>query len=238
LKYRLFSSKESKKKFLIVLFVFLFFILVFIYFSKSIFSFFNNPDGVKTFVLSFGPWAPVILILLQILQVLIAPIPGQIAGFVSGYIFGVVKGTIYTMIGTVIGSTIAFVVARKFGRPFVEKVIDAQTLKKFDYISSEKGVFALFLIFLLPALPDDAVCYIAGLTKIPIKKLVFITFIGRFPGFLILNMVGSGVANAKTKFAVVLFSIFMVVSFAIYLYRKKLEVIFTKVLKNLRKDSN
>lgn len=205
------------------------------YLSAPLYKFFKNPDKIKNFVLSFGIFSPLVFILLQILQVLIAPIPGQIAGFVSGYIFGTFKGTIYTMIGTVLGSTIAFVLARKFGRPFVEKVIDKTTLKKFDYISEEKGTFALFLIYLLPALPDDAISFIAGLTKIPIKKLVLITFLGRLPGFIILNMVGSGVANAQAKFSVILFSILMVVSFLIYIYREKLEIISTNTVENIRR---
>jgi uncharacterized membrane protein YdjX (TVP38/TMEM64 family) len=141
------------------------------------------------------------------------------------------------MIGTVLGSAIAFVLARKLGRPFVEKVIDRNTLKKFDYMSEEKGTFALFLIYLLPALPDDAISFMAGLTKIPIRKLIIIAFIGRLPGFLILNMVGSGVANSESKFPVVLFSILMAVSFFVYIYRKKLEIISSKAVKNFRQKN-
>jgi len=160
---------------------------------------------------------------LQTAQVLFAPIPGQITGIASGYLFGIFLGTIYSMIGALLGSLIVFSLSRKLGRPFVEKILKPETIKKFDYISGEKGEFALFMIFLLPAFPDDAVCFIAGLTKIPIKKLLLITFLGRLPGFIILNMVGAGIATSQTKFAVIIFSIFMAVSFFIYIYRLKLE---------------
>jgi len=229
--HKLFSSANNRKKFFIVLGAILILLLLVSYFSLPLYNFFKNPDRVKEFVLSFGIFSPVVLILLQILQVLFAPIPGQIAGFVSGYIYGTVKGTVYTMIGTVLGSLIAFILVRRLGRPFVEKVIDKKTLKKFDYLSKENGTFTLFLIYLLPALPDDAICLIAGLTNIPIWKLVLITFFGRLPGFIILNMVGSGVANSNVKFSVILLSILMVLSLGIYIYRKKLENIFIKILK-------
>ena len=231
MKYKIFASEEYRKKALIALAAILFLTLIILYFSAHFHAFFNDVNKFKNFVLSYGPWAPVVLILLQILQVIIAPIPGQIAGFASGYIFGTIKGTIYTMIGTVIGSFIVFVLARKLGRPFVEKVIDKNTLKKFDCISEEKGVYALFLIYLLPAFPDDAVSFMAGLTKIPIKRLMLITFLGRLPGLLILNMLGSGVANSNIKFSVILFSILMVVSFFVYIYKEELEGLFMKTIK-------
>jgi len=192
------------------------------YFSLPLFHLFKNPERVKNFVISFGIFSPVALVLLQILQVLIAPIPGQIAGLVSGYIYGTIFGTILTMIGTTIGSLIAFILARKLGRPFVEKVIDKKILKKFDYLSKEKGTFTLFLIFLLPGLPDDAVCFIAGLTKIPIKKLVLITFLGRLPGFIVLNMIGSGAAH-NLLFSAILLSALVILSWTLLFYKKKLE---------------
>ena len=233
----MFSSEKSKNKFFIVLALVIFSVILISYFSAPLYTFFKNPDKIKDFVLGFGVFSPAAFILLQILQVLIAPIPGQITGFVSGYIYGTINGTIYSMIGTVIGSFIAFVLSRKLGRPFVERVINKKTLKKFDYISGEKGTFALFLIFLLPALPDDAICFIAGLTKIPIRKLILIAFLGRLPGFLVLNMVGSGVANSEARFSVILFSVLMVVSFLIYIYRKKLESFSARIVKNHRSQT-
>lgn len=231
MKYKIFASKEDRKKALIALAAILFLISIILYFSAHFQTFFKDINKIKEFVLSYGPWAPIVLILLQILQVVIAPIPGQIAGFASGYIFGAIKGTIYTMIGTVIGSLIVVVLARNLGRPFVEKVIDKNTLKRFDYLSEEKGTYVLFLIYLLPLFPDDAVSFIAGLTKISIKRLLLITFLGRLPGLLILNMLGSGVANSKAAFSVILFSILMIISFFVYMYKKELEKLFMKTIK-------
>ena len=232
--HKIFASKNSRKKALIALAIVIALLLTLSYLSAPLYSLFKNPDKIKNFILGFGIFAPLVLILLQVLQVLIAPIPGQITGFASGYIFGTVKGTFYTTVATVLGSLVVFVLARKLGRPFVEKVIDKATLKKFDYISGEKGTFALFLIYLLPALPDDAISFMAGLTQITIKKLVLIAFLGRLPGLLILNMVGSGVAGANAKFSVILFSALMVVSFLIYVNRERLEIISIKAAKSFK----
>ena len=187
-------------------------------------------DELKGLILGFGIFAPLIFIVLLALQVLIAPIPGQAAGLVSGFIFGAFAGTVYSMIGLALGSYLAFVIARKFGRPFVEKVVDKNTLKKFDNISSKEGTLTLFLIYLFPALPDDAVCYIAGLTKIRIRTLVIISFLGRLPGFFVLNLVGSGIASENTLGYWIFFGMMMIVSLVMYLNKNKLEKFIMKVI--------
>ena len=238
MKQKVFSSSKGRTKFLIALGLLVIVLLSFAYFGKPLFNFFKNPEKIKIFVLSFGAYSPFVLILLQILQVLIAPIPGQLAGFISGFIFGAVLGTLYSMIGTIAGSAIAFVLSRALGRPFVEKVIDKGIIKKFDYVSKKNGTFALFLIYLLPALPDDAISFMAGLTKIPIRNLIFITFLGRFPGMLILNMIGSGVANSKTGFSIILLLSLMAMSFFIYINRKKVEKIAIKLVSKFRNYNN
>jgi len=66
------------------------------------------------------------------------------------------------LVGLIIGSFITFYLARKLGRPFVEKIVDKKTLNKFDKKIRKKGLFILFLIYILPGLPDDIIGYIAG----------------------------------------------------------------------------
>ncbi len=235
---KIFSSRKNRNKALIIVAVIVAFCIALIYLSKYVFYFLNNPDQVKDFVVGLGILGPVALILLQILQVLFAPVPGQVAGFVSGYIYGVFWGTTYTMIGTMLGSFIAIVLARKFGRPFVEKAVDKSTLKKFDTMAQNKGIFALFLIWLLPALPDDAVCYISGLTNIRIRTLMIIIFFGRLPGFIVLNMLGNGVAIMNATLSFIIFVIIMILSFIIFKTRHKLEITMTNLVHRIKYRKN
>src|SRR5688500_14054075 len=80
-------------------------------------SLFSDPEKARELISQAGPWAPLAFIALQILQVFIAPIPGQVTGFVGGYLFGTFLGTFYTIIGALIGFTLIFYLARKLGRP-------------------------------------------------------------------------------------------------------------------------
>ena len=213
-------------------------ILAIIIFWKPLTNIFSDKENVKEFVLGFGIFAPIIFILVIALQVLLAPIPGQVAGLAGGFIFGAALGTIYSMMGLIIGSFFAFYLSRKFGRPFVEKVVDKKTINKFDKTINEKGLFALFLIYLLPALPDDAISFLAGLTKIKIRTLVLISAIGRLPGFIILSIIGAGLASENTGFSILLFITMMLISILIYLKKDYFEKLMIKLIKTNKGVSN
>ncbi len=214
---------------------FIFFIIIFvgitILFWKPLSQLFSTPEDIQEFIHGFGILAPIIFIIAAILQVLLAPIPGQAIGLAGGYLFGTILGTIYSMIGLMIGSFIVFYLAKRLGRKFVEKVVKKKTLNKFDKLIRKKGVPVLFLIYLLPVLPDDLVCYVAGLTKIKIKTLMIISALGRLPGIFILNLVGSGLASESSLFSLSLLVAMVIISIVIYLNRNELERIMVKLIK-------
>ena len=76
-----------------------------------------NRHELKRFILSFGAYSPLAFILLQIIQVIVAPIPGGAIEFLGGYLFGVKAGFIYSMIGLILGSWASF------GKPGIKKRI-------------------------------------------------------------------------------------------------------------------
>lgn len=204
--------------------------------GKPLWDTLGNPDRVEALVKDAGPWGPFLYIVMQVIQVFVAPIPGQVIGFVGGYLFGTWLGTLYSMIGATIGFTLVFILSRRLGRPFVEHFVEAKLLKKFDYILENQGVFVLFLIFLLPAFPDDIICFIAGLTRIPIRTLIIISLLGRFPGYLVLSFTGSGVANANIQAVVVVGSVALVISAVAFWQRERLQRFVKRLAKKHPKD--
>jgi uncharacterized membrane protein YdjX (TVP38/TMEM64 family) len=193
---------------------------------------FTNLDELRIFVLQFHILAPIILVVLIALSVIVVPVPGQLVGAASGFLYGTLLGTIYSMAGLMLGSAAVFLLARRFGRPFVEFVVDKRTLNTYDEkISSPKGLYALFLIFLLPLLPDDAVCYIAGLTKIRFKTFMIVSALGRLPGFIVLNMFGAGVASENGIVPYVMVGVAMVVSLFIYFFREPMRCLIGKCMR-------
>ena len=183
----------------------------------------SDPEQLKQQVQAAGIWGPLVFIAFQFLQVVVAPIPGQAVGVLAGALFGVFWGTLYTMIGAFLGFTAIFYVSRKLGRPFVERFVSTEHLEKFDYLTKRSGPFVFFLIFLLPAFPDDIICYIAGLSAIPIRTLVGVSLAGRFPGYLVLALVGAGMAAADAKLVIGVVSLLVLVAALGVWQRKRIE---------------
>ncbi len=166
-----------------------------IVFQGPLASLLMNQDKLVTYIQSLGAFGPLLYILLQITQTVFAPIPGQVVGSVGGFLFGT-WGVLWTTTGSLIGCWIVFVLARRFGRPLLEKIFKKSVIKKFDFILESKGTaLVLFAIFLLPGFPDDLVCYMAGLTKLPIPQLMLLVGLGRLPTVILTNYIGAGLTN-------------------------------------------
>jgi uncharacterized membrane protein YdjX (TVP38/TMEM64 family) len=199
------------------------------FFNREHLSIFTDTERAKEVIERAGPWGPLVFIAMQIGQVFFAPIPGQVTGFAGGYLFGTGLGTLYTIIGATIGFTLIFMLSRKLGRPFVGKFVNKKTMEKFDYIADSNGPFVLFLIFLLPVFPDDLICYLAGLTKIPIRTLILISLAGRLPGYLILSFTGNGTADGNIQMVAIIVGVLMILSAFAFWKRVQLEAFVKRI---------
>ncbi|GGL59358.1 TVP38/TMEM64 family protein [Halocalculus aciditolerans] len=181
-----------------------------------------TPAAVERFVRGFGVLAPLAFVLLQAVQVVAAPIPGQVLAFVAGYLFGPVWGTVYGVTGATIGSYVAFSLARRFGRPYVERVLHDDALGWLDAFSHDHGLLALFCVFLIPGLPDDVVCFVAGLTDLDVKKMTAVAALGRTPGFFAAAYAGSNAAHGRYDTALVVLAALAAVALGAWIYRERI----------------
>lgn len=157
----------------------------------------RDPVTIREYVEGFGVLSPVVFVLIQAGQVLIAPIPGQVVAVAGGYLFGPWQGAAYSLIGMGVGSTIAFVLSRRYGRPYVNRQVGAARVAQFDTFIEQSGVAGLFLLFLLPGLPDDVICFVAGITTIRIRVLAVMAVVGRAPGIIVASFIGAGLAAER-----------------------------------------
>lgn len=189
--------------------------------ARQYLPFLRTPAAFRAWLLSFGDWAPLVFVVVQAGQVVAAPVPGQVVGVASGYVFGLWAGTLYSMTGTLVGTTLAFTLARRYGRSYVERVLSRETVTHFDDVVADDGRLALFLLFLIPGPPDDAICFLAGITTIPLWQLVAIAFVGRLPSVFLLNLVGAQFASEGTAFAVGLSLALLAATLGFYLRRER-----------------
>lgn len=180
--------------------------------------FFSNKARINAFVASFGSYAPFAFILLQILQVLFAPIPGEFSGFIGGYFFGIGLGFFYSTVGLSLGSLFAFWISRRFGMPFVRRFVGQEIMGKFDYLMEHQGALFSFIFFLIPGMPKDYFCYLLGLSPMHVLTFLVISSIGRIPGTLLLTLQGQAVRSEDYRafFVVLGLALFSIVLTLIY----------------------
>ena len=225
------KSKLSNKKIqriITVVVVFGFVFLGYLYrvplLEKIIFLYdlFTDRDQIKSFVTSFGAGAPVVFIIMQILQVLLAPFPGEATGFIGGFLFGTAKGFLYSSIGLTVGSLINFTIGRFLGKRYVRKLIPPAPLERIDNIVKRQGVIVLFILFIFPGFPKDYLCLLLGLSAIPLKIFIILVAIGRMPGTLMLSLQGSYLFEQRYGWFAVIIGLCLVLIFFAYRYREDL----------------
>jgi uncharacterized membrane protein YdjX (TVP38/TMEM64 family) len=174
-------QKQNWVRTLVALLILAALIVPLILWRDQIRAVFMEPQRLTAAVRSTGAWAPLAFIGLYVAQAIAAPIPGQALNFAAGYLFGLIPGILYSWLGLILGSTAALLLARYLGRPLVQRLIAPAALEKMDRLAENRGLVFFFLVFLMPGLPDDIACFVAGLTSLPLLALIAISAIGRLP---------------------------------------------------------
>lgn len=158
-------------------------------------TFFMDRARLTQFLASHGPLSVLLFIALQIVQVIISPLPGDVTGLMGGYLYGPVLGTIYSTVGLSIGSWLAFFLARFLGLPFVERIVRPSTIRKYDNFLEHQGRVITFIFFLIPGFPKDTLCYILGLSHMRTRHFLVLSTTGRLLGTILLSIEGSSLHN-------------------------------------------
>lgn len=184
---------------------------------------FAEREQVVAEIRGAGPWGPLVLIGLSVAQTIVAPIPGQIVNFVAGYLFGLGPGLLYSWVGLVVGTSLAMLLARYAGRPLVERIVDRKLLARVDALAKGRGLRFFFLFFLIPGLPDDILCFVAGLTPLPLRVLVLLSATARLPGLLGSVWLGAYAENLPWPSWIVLGGLGAVALWAVWRYGDRIE---------------
>ncbi|MGM0417088.1 MAG: TVP38/TMEM64 family protein [Thermodesulfobacteriota bacterium] len=213
----------------------IFFLVLFILLSICIFLFreyipyfeiFTDKELLKLKVQSFGLLGPFFYIFVQMLQVIIAPVPGEVTGLVGGYLFGAYKGFAFSTIALTAGSVLNFFVGRFVGKEAVKRIIPSDYYFKFDKFFKEEGRIFILALFLFPGFPKDFFCLFLGVTNLDLKTFFLFAFLGRMPGTLLLSIQGEFLYQGDYILTLVLASVVGVISCLLIYYRKQIYLMF------------
>jgi uncharacterized membrane protein YdjX (TVP38/TMEM64 family) len=182
----------------------------------------SDREWVRATIKSAGWSAALVFIGLQIGQVLLAPIPGEVTGFLGGYMFGVLSGFLLSTIGLIIGSMINFWIGRILGERVVRRLVRCETYEKYNEMVQFKGILFIFIFFLVPGFPKDYLCMFLGLTTLPARVFFVITTAGRLPGTLALSLQGASIFERDYMFFVIVTLLCALFALVAYLVRDPL----------------
>ncbi len=189
---------------------------------RELARFYSSKKAVSDFLRGFGPYAPLAFIVVQALQVVLAPIPGEATGILGGYLFGTWLGFFYSTLGLTLGSVMAFLLGRWLGLPIVRRVVSQAVYHRFDFISRAGGELVTLVCFLIPGFPKDYLCFLLGVSPLQFGMFFIISTVGRIPGTWLLSVQGAKVRDAQyVEFVIYL----LVAAFAVvlaYIYRERI----------------
>lgn len=164
--------------------------------SEALFQLQNSKDTAARLrheILQYGILSPLLFVILQALQVIFAPIPGEASGLLGGYLFGMWPGFFYSTFGLTMGSWIAFAIGRLLDDIVRVRLHRSKIYRKFNRLVCKGDFIIPFILFLLPGFPKDSLSYMLGLSTMPLPVFLFISGVGRMPGTLMLSLQGAEV---------------------------------------------
>ena len=102
----------------------------------------------------------------------------------------------------------------------MEKVVQRETLEKFDFIIERQGALLAFFFFLVPGFPKDYLCFILGLSQMPLQVFLIISTIGRIPGTFLLTLQGANVYKGNYVSFFILLGLFLILGLLMLCIRK------------------
>ncbi len=153
-------------------------------------GYFTSIEDLQELMKTVGIWAPIVFIILQIVQVVIPIIPGGLSLAAGVLLFGPVWGFIYNYLSICMGSLIVFGISKFYGRMVVYKMFPKKATEKyFNWVDTKNTFKKLFAVAIfLPVAPDDMLCYIAGTTNMTWKEYSLIIFLCKPASILVYSL--------------------------------------------------
>lgn len=152
-------------------------------FQRDLLSQFRSYEDVILYMRSFKGISALVFVIAQILQVVISVLPGEVFEIAAGSLFGFPLGLLLTFIGVFLGSAAAYTIARFLGRDAVQMIVGESRMQEYmDKLNSERAYIIVFILYLLPGIPKDILCYLAGISNMKFKPFVLISSVARIPG--------------------------------------------------------
>lgn len=198
-------------------------------------------DAIVNMIRNSGEWGMLVFILLQIIQVVILPMPALLC-YISGIqIWSPLTATILASIGVIIGSTIDYLIGRIFGVKVLKWIVGEDKIDKYTNLIGKKSKFTFAIMEILPFFPDDILCMFAGLGKMNFAYFSFVIVVFRPLLVAAYCYLGSGTIIPFSGWGIIVWIIIGVVAIFLaiisYFYQEKFENWILSLGKRFKKEA-
>jgi NRPS condensation-like uncharacterized protein/uncharacterized membrane protein YdjX (TVP38/TMEM64 family) len=143
---------------------------------------------------------------IQILQIVIAFIPGEPIEILAGVLYGTFGGLVLCLVGCAIASTIIFTLSKKSGKPLLNRFFGEEKVKDWQWIHDKKKIETItFILFFIPGTPKDMLTYVVGISDLKLSNFIVISTLARIPSILSSCMVGATIRQGKWEISIAVF---------------------------------
>ena len=175
---------------------------------------------------------------LQILQVIVAVIPGEVIEVLAGVIYGPFLGLLVCELGLTISAIILYFLVKKLGEPFVRDNVSEKQFKRLSFLNDpRRSELVLFFVLLMPLTPKDAILYIVPLTKIRFKNFLIINAIARIPSILTSTIAGDVLLDGNYVVTIIIYVVNFVFALLCIIFNKQIIDFFDRI-RNKNKTEN
>ena len=210
------SFTEKQKRWIAGTGIFLFLllsVLICIFAGKPLIQFVQEPARFRAWVDEQGILAPIAFLGMLVLQIVVAVIPGEPLEIAAGYAFGAVEGTLLCLFGAFLGRVAVFLLVRKLGARAVDVFFPLDKLNELKFLQNKRRLTLwVFFLFFLPGTPKDVLCYVVGLTDLPLRSWLIISAIAPLPSIVTSTIGGDALGMGDYGFALLVFVITVVIS--------------------------
>ncbi len=122
-------------------------------------------DAFVAMIEKTGGWGMLIFFVIQVLQIVILPLPAAICYIPGAMVWGPLVGTLLASAGVILGSFINYFIGKVWGKKAVIWIAGQETTEKYSAYFAKRGKVIFVLMQILPFFPDDILCMVAGLTS-------------------------------------------------------------------------
>lgn len=154
--------------------------------------------AVRAFVSEHAFVSRLAMLGINIVQVLLAFLPGEPVELASGYAFGFWEGTALCLVASGLATSMIYWATRRWGWKLVGLFFDRSLFDRFSWLKSAKRLeLIMFIVFLIPGTPKDFLTYFAGLTNMRFLPVVLIATFGRIPSIVTSTIAASAIGSGN-----------------------------------------